>query len=95
MLGGSFNRGAVCFLRPAGNVPGDRVICGHPVTFKEYARMPAQMLLSVDVTVKLKFPPNVGDPDNKPEEESDTPPGNEPTVTVKLYGVTPPLAVMF
>lgn len=22
VLGGSFNRGAVCFLRPAGNVPG-------------------------------------------------------------------------
>jgi len=49
---------------------------------------------SVAVTVKEKFPETEGVPDNTPPDESESPPGSVPLVTLKEYGALPPEAVI-
>ena len=48
---------------------------------------------SVTVTVKLKFPEAVGVPESNPVDDKVSPAGKAPTVSAKVYGSVPPLAV--
>ena len=66
--------------RPLGKVVGERVIVGQ-ATVSEYARVPAQPLASVAVTVKLNAPVTVGVPKSVPPAVSVKPFGKAPVVT--------------
>jgi hypothetical protein len=48
----------------------------------EYGRLPGHELASVAVTVKAKVPTALGVPVNAPVEDSDSPVGGAPAVTV-------------
>ena len=60
-----------------------------------YGRLPVQPFLSVARIVKLKLPSVVGVPESVPPLERSNPAGRLPFETMKLYGLRPPLAVMF
>lgn len=77
---------------PFGNDDGLNVIVGQS-TVIEYAWLPVHSLSSVAVTVKLNIPDAVGVPEISPVDKLRfKPPGSEPVVTAKVYGLVPPLA---
>src|SRR5450432_3525753 len=59
-----------------------------------YDTAPVQFFESLAWTVKVKVPGPVGIPERTPALESVSPLGRVPIVTVKVYGLLPPLAVM-
>src|SRR5471030_2180035 len=59
-----------------------------------YDTAPVQVCESLAWTVNAKVPGPVGVPERTPAVESVRPPGRVPIVTVKVYGLLPPLAVM-
>ena len=65
-----------------------------PSIVNEYVLAPLNVLASVAVKVKLNIPRALAVPLSTPPVESDSPPGNTPEVTAKLYAAVPPLALM-
>ena len=54
---------------------------------------PVQPFVSVAVTVKVELPDAVGVPASTPADESATPAGGAPAVTLQVTGATPPSCV--
>ncbi len=46
------------------------------------------------MTVKVRFPAEVGTPDSMPEDNRVSPFGSDPLDTEKAYGEVPPLALI-
>lgn len=61
--------------------------------FSEYARVPWKPSPSVARTVKANVPDTDGVPLSTPALLRVTPAGSAPTVTAKVYGAVPPVAV--
>ena len=80
-------------LLRAGIVAGFTVIVGQTMV-TVYDRVPVQLLAPFAWIVKVKLPTAVGVPERTPAVVSVSPLGRAPVVTVKVYGLTPPLAVM-
>jgi len=65
------------------------------VIVTEYCRLPVQPYLSVARMVKVKLPSAVGVPESVPPGARVSPAGRLPLETMKVYGLLPPLALMF